>query len=83
MKKIKSEENFDIITWDQGEQIDLRGYGTIKRLMPVELHIKPDGEKDDKPSYAYVLIDGIGNKYYAEISNRMLTTGLKKAKEPI
>lgn len=79
MKKVHQEANFKAVVWEEDEQVDLREHGKILELRPIELHVKKSGDKDGKPSYAFVLKDLYGNKFCAQISDRMLQEGLKAA----
>lgn len=79
MKKENSEKNFDVVVWEKGESMDFNH--CIGQLLPTELHIKPDGTLEDKPSFAFLLQDGDGRKWCAQLSERMLKAGLNKAME--
>ncbi len=79
MEIVYEEKNFKAVVWKEGEQIDLRAHRQISELLPIELHIKKDGEINDNPSYAFVLIDSKGRRYVAQITDRMLQEGLKAA----
>lgn len=65
-----------------GEPIDLRHLGMVEsELMPTEFHIKPDGDLDNMPSLAVVLVDIVGRKYVAQISARMMMPAIEKLME--
>lgn len=79
MKKTELEPNWSVVVCDKGEPFKISKFEF--QIMPIELHVKPDGDMDDNPSYALVLIDAKKKKYVAQISHRMLNSGLEKAKE--
>ena len=43
---------------------------------PTELHLKEDGDKEDKPSFAIVIEDSNGNKVIGQVSLKMLSVAL-------
>lgn len=50
------------------------------QLKPVEIFILPEGSIDNKPSYAFRMIDAHGYEYIAQITNTMLTEALNRVK---
>lgn len=80
-KRTDIEPNWTVVVCDKGQPFDMTGHTISMQIMPIELHVKPDGDKDNKPSYAFLLVDVHGNKYVAQISRRMLEVGLEEAKK--
>ena len=63
-------------------QIDVIKHSPIERYKfrigrPIEMHLKENGSKDDKPSFAIVIELSNGNRIIGEISLQMLNEGLK------
>lgn len=54
--------------WNPGEQMDLTGWGPLAYMSPREIHIKPDGDINDQPSFAFVGVDAYGVVCCFEIS---------------
>lgn len=73
-------DDFTVKVWTKDEQIDLRHLVPFAgELKPIELHIKEDGDINDEPSLALILRDGLCRNYVAQISLRMLNTGILTA----
>lgn len=73
--------DFQVKVWPKDQQIDLRDKNIIMQIMPIELHIKPDGDVNDQPSLCFVLQNLYGEHYVAQISERMLREGLRKCEQ--
>lgn len=72
---------FAVKVWPKGQQIALRNKNIITELRPDELHIKPDGDLNDKPTLCFLLRGAGGEGYVAQISERMLREGLNKCEQ--
>lgn len=71
--------DFTVRTLAPGEPVVMSHHTFVAQLKPVELLILPKGAKDDTPSFTWVLEDGEGGVYAAQITNTMLIEGLKRA----
>lgn len=45
---------FSVHHVEKGEQIDLRKMRVVGEVRPIRVYIKPDGAKDDTPSFCFV-----------------------------
>lgn len=51
----------------------------VAELRPTRLYVLPDGTIDEKGSYIFWLEDMFGNVFLAQISDKMLRDGLRRA----
>jgi hypothetical protein len=77
MEIIHKEQDWKVINWNK-DIIDLREHDNLTQILPIELHIKEDGDINNQKSYALVCVNKLNNKKYViQISHAMLMRGLK------
>lgn len=57
-------------------QIDLRHHGAMRRMLPVEIHLKEDGSIKDEPTFCIIMTAPLETTVLGEISLEMLNEGL-------
>ena len=78
MKKlINPDDECPSYLWPEGKQIILEY--PAQQLRPVELHLKPDGDVNDEPSFAFVLKSAEGHAYYAQVSLSKMQAAIAEA----
>jgi len=70
-------DTFEGKNWGRGA-IDLTHLRSITEFRPTEIHMKEDGDLDDKPSFAIVLETNTSSScVVGQLSLKMLNSGLK------
>jgi hypothetical protein len=75
-----SHKDMPLFLWDKGEKIDLTPFMNslngqrhpAAEFRPIEVHFKPDGTSDQRPSLAFVLQGKSGATGYFQLSAEMM-----------
>lgn len=66
------EKAFEVVQMEPFKQVDLRDKIVLAQLKPVKLYCLPNGIVDEKESYMWLMVDGNGHNFVAQISKKML-----------
>jgi hypothetical protein len=79
---LTTDADFQVLDWGtEAIGLNLSKFDSFRgNIRADECHIKTDGDLDNKPSVAFLLRDGAGNAYVAQISARMLKPVIDRLK---
>lgn len=73
---------FKVIQLRKGTPVDLRHFGSPAiEIVPIELYLLPEGTLNDTPTFALVMIDGVGRPFVAQLSKKMLDDAMAAKEE--
>ncbi len=74
-------KDFEVVHLEPNEPVTEKHLsGPFERqLRPTKLFVLPEGSVENKPSFAWHLVDSEGRTYIAQISEKMLRNGLLEA----
>lgn len=71
--------DFEVIKLEPGAQLVMTDPRFVMELRPTKMYVLPDGTLTGKPSYALVLEGPWGEIFVAQISDKMLREGMRRA----
>lgn len=73
------EKEFEVVLMEPNAQVDLRNRKVVAQIKPIKLFLLPNGTVDNKESMLWLMVDGLGQEFVAQISKKMLQEAMTKA----